>query len=64
MLSKDSAPTPQPAPPLPEAKADAEVAVLNPWDPVEGASEGSSPVNDPAATDTRPPGYEDLELFL
>lgn len=51
--------------PLNDAKAGAaEVPVLNPRSPIEVASGGSGPINDPGATDTKPPGVTDYELFV
>jgi hypothetical protein len=42
----------------------AEVPVLNPRSPIEVASGGTGPINDPGATDTKPPGVTDYELFV
>jgi hypothetical protein len=42
----------------------ASAAVMNPRDTVEVASAGTTPVNDPAAKDTQPPGFEDLDHFV
>ena len=52
--------------PSPEAQADTAgvPAVMNPGDPIEVASAGTPPVNDPAANDTKPPGFEDLALLI
>lgn len=51
--------------PLNDAKTGvAEVPVLNPRSPIEVASGGSGPINDPGATDTKPPGVTDYELFV
>lgn len=51
--------------PLNDAKAGAaEVPVLNPRSPIEVASGGSGPVNDPGASDTKPPGVTDYERFV
>lgn len=53
------------ASPSPETQADTAgaPAVMNPRDTVEVASAGPPPVNDPAGTDTKPPGFEDLSLL-
>jgi hypothetical protein len=51
--------------PRSEAKAGAaEVPVLNPRSPIEVASGGTGPINDPGASDTRPPGVTEYELFV
>lgn len=41
----------------------AETPVLDPRSPIEVASDGSGTVNDPSASDTKPPGAADLELL-
>lgn len=47
-----------------DAKAGAtEVPLMRPQDPIEGTTPGNGTPNDPAASDPRPPGYEDLELM-
>lgn len=53
--------------PLGDAKAGAaekSVPVLNPRSPIEAASSGTGPINDPGATDTKPPGVTDYERFI
>lgn len=42
----------------------AEVPVLNPRSPIEVASGGTGPINDPGATDTKPPRVTEYELFV
>lgn len=59
MLSNDprNNSTASQASPLRDDKAcAAEVPVLNPGSPIEVASQGSGTVNDPPASDTKPPG--------
>lgn len=59
-------PTEPQAVPSVDAKAgaaEAPVAVLNPGDVIEVASDGTGTVNDPGASDTRPPGISDLEML-
>ena len=51
--------------PRSDAKAGAaEVPVLNPRTPIEVASGGTGPINDPGASDTKPPGVTDYERFV
>ncbi|HEX3551694.1 MAG TPA: hypothetical protein VIA62_00520 [Thermoanaerobaculia bacterium] len=63
MLSNNS--TESQASPLVDPKAVAAAAVppLNPGSPIEVASQGSGTVNDPAASDTKPPGACDSEYL-
>lgn len=42
----------------------AEMPLLNPRSPIEVASGGTGPINDPGATDIRPPGVTDDEHFV
>lgn len=44
--------------------AGSSAAVMDPREPIEVASAGAPPVNNPAGTDNKPPGFEDLELFV
>jgi hypothetical protein len=64
MISQNSTePNLQETPPS-DAKAGAaekSVPVLNPRSPIEAASSGTGPINDPGATDTKPPGVTDYE---
>ena len=64
MRSKDSA-EPQASSPCDAqtGAAEAPVAVLSARDVIEGAGGGSGTINDPPGSDTRPPGYADLELL-
>ena len=56
MLSNNS--TEPQASPVPDLKAGtaASVPPLNPGSPIEVASQGTGTVNDPPASDTKPPG--------
>ena len=67
MLSNHSADTPadkaQQSSSVSGTKAAAEAPLLSPQDPIEVASGGNGTVNDPSGTDTRPPGYDDLDLL-
>ena len=44
--------------------AKAQVKVLDPHSPIEVASQGSGTVNDPPASDTKPPGVTDYNFDL
>lgn len=61
MISNNSKES-QPSTPL-DSQAGTEVALLNPNDPIEVGPGGNGTTTDPAGTDTRPPGYDDPELF-
>jgi hypothetical protein len=43
--------------------AEAQGAVLDPHSPIEVASQGSGTVNDPPASDTKPPGACDSDFL-
>ena len=67
MLSNDPAnrpANPQASQPS-EAKANSAASVppMDPSSPIEVASGGSSPINDPSGKDTKPPGVYDLDLL-
>lgn len=63
MISNESA-EPQ-ASPSREAETGTAVApVLNPRSPIEVASGGTGPVNDPGATDNKPPFTAGSDLYL
>lgn len=65
MISKNPAEPNLQETPLRDAQAGAaEVPVLNPRSPIEVASGGTGPINDPGATDTKPPGIADYERFV
>jgi hypothetical protein len=66
MLSNDSAEPLQQASPLRESEAGAAPAsspLPDPRRPIETSTGGNGTVNDPSATDTKPPGIDDFELF-
>jgi hypothetical protein len=46
-----------------DAQASTEAPLLKPQDPIEVGPGGNGTTTDPAGTDTRPPGYDDLELL-
>ena len=48
---------------LRDAQAGTEAPLLKPQDPIEVGPGGNGTTTDPAGTDTRPPGYGDLELL-
>lgn len=48
---------------LRDAQTGTEGTLLNPHDPIEVGPGGNGTTTDPAGSDTRPPGYDDLELF-
>jgi hypothetical protein len=53
MLSNDPAEKPQQSA---SSSGGAETPVLSPQDPIEVGSQGSGTINDPGASDTKPPG--------
>jgi hypothetical protein len=60
MLSNSSSDALQPS-----LSGDTEVSLLNPQDPIEVMPVGNGTVNDPAASDTKPPyAPGDLDGFL
>ncbi|HEV7505222.1 MAG TPA: hypothetical protein VGS07_09945 [Thermoanaerobaculia bacterium] len=69
MLSNDSGnnPTEQLPPASPPARVKADgansIPLLKPGSPIEVASGGSSPINDPSGKDNKPPGVYDLDLL-
>ena len=65
MISQNSTESNLQETPLGDAKAgEKSVPVLNPRSPIEAASSGTGPINDPGATDTKPPGVTDYERFV
>ena len=54
---------PQASPSREAEPGTAQAPVLDPRSPIEVASGGTGPVNDPGATDNKPPGFADLELL-
>jgi hypothetical protein len=63
MISNDSA-EPQASPSQEANPNTAEAPVLDPRSPIEVAPGGTGPINDPGATDTKPPGFDGLEHFV
>jgi hypothetical protein len=62
MISNDSA-EPQASPSREAEPGTAEAPVLDPRSPIEVAG-GTGPVNDPGATDNKPPGVTSSDLYL
>ncbi len=56
--SKDSQPST-----LRDSQASTEAALLKPQDPIEVGPGGNGTTTDPAGSDNRPPGYDDLALL-
>ena len=65
MLSKETESLKAPSPgDLKAASDEVDGAVLDPHCKIEVASSGNGTINDPAASDNKPPGCADLDLLV